>query len=111
MRINFYRFPETVDVYTRVKEGCDILKAHCELKGHCTHCKNHEGPVTECSHFIVDDADDIIEGITVTTVKNLMKKYGGAGGTSHYERDGSLFEVTPINSKGNNSKFKYNIHL
>lgn len=31
--------------------------------------------------------------------------------TEHYERDGTLFEVTEIHLTGNNSRFKYNHHL
>lgn len=47
----------------------------------------------------------------VSTIKKLMKKFGGVGFTEHYERDGGLFECTPILLKGNNTKFKYNRHL
>ena len=51
------------------------------------------------------------ERISVSEVKKLIKKYGGVGYTMHCERDGTLFETTPITLKGNNSKFKYNRHL
>lgn len=31
--------------------------------------------------------------------------------TEHYDRDGGMFEATPIELTGNNSHFKYNQHL
>lgn len=56
--------------------------------------------------------DDLaIGGISVTTAKKLLKEYGGTAWTEHCERDGGCFEVTPIELKGNNSRFKYNHHL
>lgn len=53
----------------------------------------------------------IVGGLSVTYVKDLIKRYGGTGWTEHIDRSGSLFEVTDIKLKGNNSKFKYNHHL
>ena len=47
----------------------------------------------------------------ISTAKKLLKKFGGRAFTEHYERDGGLFEVTPIELTGNNSWFKYNRHL
>ena len=52
-----------------------------------------------------------LDGMSVSEVKKLIKKYGGVGYTMHCERDGTLFETTPITLNGNNSKFKYNCHL
>lgn len=57
------------------------------------------------------DGEYILDGMTVSEVKKLIKKYGGVGYTIHCERDGTLFETTPITLNGNNSKFKYNRHL
>lgn len=59
----------------------------------------------------VSDNDDTLSGISLSEVKKLMKMYGGVGYTMHLERDGTLFETTPITLKGNNSRFKYNQHL
>ena len=59
----------------------------------------------------LNDDEDTLGGIPVSEVKKLIKKYGGGGYTMHCERDGTLFETTPITLKGNNSKFKYNRHL
>lgn len=52
-----------------------------------------------------------IGGLRLTTVKTLIKRYGGSGYTTHCERDGGVFEVTDITLKGNNSRFKYNRHI
>lgn len=49
--------------------------------------------------------------VSISTAKQLLKKEGGYAWTEHYERNGTLFEVTPITLTGNNSKFKYNRHL
>ena len=48
---------------------------------------------------------------TVSTAKAMIRKYGGHGFTEHIDRDGTLFETTPIRLDGNNSKFRYNRHL
>lgn len=48
---------------------------------------------------------------TVTTAKKFLKKYGGQAYTEHIDRDGGVFEVTPVTLKGNNSRHKYNRHL
>lgn len=109
MRINYYRFPEGIEPSVRYQEGADIISAHCDLNGDCVNCPH--GNITNCGHWIIDEADDIIEGITITAAKKLLKKYGGFGTTCHCDRYGSPFETTPITLDGNNSTFKYNVHL
>ena len=59
----------------------------------------------------ITNNDYTLSGISLSDVKKLMKKYGGVGYTMHLERDGTLFETTPITLTGNNSRFKYNQHL
>jgi len=54
-------------------------------------------------------SEPIITSINVA--KKLLKLGGGKAWTEHYERDGTLFEITNIDLTGNNSKFKYNKHL
>lgn len=49
--------------------------------------------------------------VSVSYAKKMLKEKGGRAWTEHYERDGGLFEVTKIELKGNNTKFKYNRHL
>ena len=65
-----------------------------------------------------DVTDDVLErnfsGVvdcSISTAKKMLKKYGGAAWTDHFERDGGFFESTPIKLKGNNSRHKYNRHL
>lgn len=75
--------------YYRFPEGIseDILREHCGAD------------------------EDTIGGISVTNAKKYLKQFGGSAWTEHIDRDGSLFEVTPIEIGGNNSRFKYNHHL
>lgn len=54
---------------------------------------------------------DEAECCSVSQAKKLLKNKGGYAWTEHYDRDGGLFEVTAVELKGNNSKFKYNRHL
>lgn len=61
--------------------------------------------------YSLRDGEYTLDGMSVSEVKKLIKKYGGVGYTMHCERDGTLFETTPITLNGNNSKFKYNCHL
>ena len=49
--------------------------------------------------------------VNIKTAKALLKEKGGRAYTEHYERSGSLFEVTEIKLKGNNSNHNYNRHL
>lgn len=54
------------------------------------------------------------DGRTNTSIKEakrLLKCYGGSAWTEHYERDGTMFEVTTITTSGNNSNHRYNHHL
>ena len=55
--------------------------------------------------------DRVLEGISVTTAKKMLREHGGVAWTEHCERDGGYFEVTQITLSGNNSRFKYNRHL
>lgn len=61
--------------------------------------------------YYVKDNNTERELLSITEIKKLIKKQGGYGYTEHYERDGTLFDVTEIELKGNNSNFKYNKHL
>lgn len=47
----------------------------------------------------------------VTAAKKLIREQGGKACIEHYDRDGSVFEVTPVEVTGKNSGFKYNRHL
>lgn len=104
MRLNYYRFPDDSDPMVRLDEGCAAV------------WKN--GETTWPSRRVVEEhkdqlvcIDDTLGGITVTAAKRLLKLYGGCAWTSHIDRDGGCFEVTPIRLSGNNSRFRYNHHL
>ena len=113
MRLNYYKFPETVDAQTRFRNGAAAIDGgNCEF-GHeddriCDIC---EDGCLSCEHFIVTDAEEIIGGIKITAAKKLLKEFGGSAWTKHIDRDGGVFETTPIKLSGNNSHHKYNKHL
>ena len=103
MRRNFYRFPEDSDKMDRFKEGCAvILKSGSEI---------YPESIPEDRWEQIKCIGDVVDGVSVTRAKELLRKYGGSAWTEHYERDGTLFEVTEIHLTGNNSRFKYNHHL
>jgi hypothetical protein len=62
-----------------------------------------------CVYEIVKKEGQVNTG--VREAKKLLKLYGGTAWTEHYERDGTMFEVTQIELTGNNSTHKYNHHL
>ena len=57
------------------------------------------------------DQESEPECVTVREAKRLLKEKGGRAWTEHYERDGTMFEVSPVRLHDNNSKFEYNRHL
>lgn len=62
------------------------------------------------SYYKESEIDDA-EVCSILYAKKMLKEKGGSAWTEHYDRDGGLFEVSKIEVKGNNSKFKYNQHL
>ena len=103
MRLTYYRFPEDSDQMIRFQEGCAvILKTGSEI---------HPETIPEDKWPLIDCISDILGPVSITRAKQLLRKYGGSAWTEHYERDGSLFEVSAISLSGNNSHFKYNRHL
>ena len=114
MRLNYYRFPETVSPEIRAELGCAVTDGckldmtedlekigyHCVL-GECFNCPN----------ICVKDVDDTLSGISVTRAKQLLKEFGGSAWTYHLDRDGGVFETSEIKLAGNNSRFNYNRHL
>lgn len=97
MRLNYYRFPEGTPDDVMIENGCQETRCWLDDK---TQEIRTETRLT-----------DTIGGLTVTAVKQLIKKYGGTGWTEHLERDGGCFEVTQITLSGNNSRFTYNHHI
>jgi len=114
MRLNYYRFPDTVDAQTRFQNGADPTgERGCTANPHgdCFDCPHHEGNWYDCPHATVTDAGDTVGGITITHAKQLLRQFGGSAWTNHIERDGGVFETTEIKLTGNNSRHKYNRHL
>lgn len=115
-RRNFYVFPEDMELTKEmiVEHGLEVeYKYMYEGKEYTEYGYPRDlgwfdrGKEAGCYDFT---ASRMLEG-KVSTIKKLMKMFGGHGFTEHYERDGGLFETTPILLKGNNTKIKYNRHL
>lgn len=68
-------------------------------------------PFSDIETGVTIEAGQDIDGLCVSTVKKLIKRYGGGGYTLHCDRSGSVFETSAIKLSGNNSRFKYNRHL
>lgn len=111
-RLHYYQFPNDIDAHTRYVNGAMNLKGECTLgKTTCRECTVCSVGWRECEHYRCLEAENIIEGTTITEAKRLLKRFGGAAWTEHCERDGGVFEVTAIELQGDNSRFKYNRHL
>lgn len=111
-RIHYYEFPDTVGAHTRYLSGASKIKGKCKINRiSCLNCPICSFGWSECTNFEVTVAEYIVEGITITTAKRMLKEYGGRAWTEHYERDGGLFETSPILLRGNNSYVQYNRHL
>lgn len=103
MRIHYYRFPDETSEDILLENGCAVIT----VQGQGLYVDN----IPEEHRKDVDHIDTVLGGLSITAVKKLIKQYGGIGWTEHCERDGGVFEVTPIVVGGNNSWFKYNHHL
>lgn len=103
MRFHYYMFPEHTDPQTLLQEGCGVI-----LKNGSTIWPE---TIPEDKWNSIDRIDTVLYGISIKHAKKLLKTYGGSAWTEHYDRNGSLFESTPITLKGNNSRFQYNRHL
>lgn len=103
MRLSFYRFPDDAPEDVRVSAGCEIVLKN----GGTTHAER----IPDEHRDEVDNVGFVAGPWNISAIKSYIKQYGGSGFTEHYERDGSLFEVTEIRLSGNNSRFKYNHHL
>lgn len=103
MRLHYYVFDKSVPETVLLQEGCAVVLQ--------SGSKVYVNSIPEDKRPLVAYIERCIGGLTVTAVKRLMKQYGGVGWTEHIDRDGCVFETTPITLNGNNSKFKYNQHL
>ncbi|MBR3624085.1 MAG: hypothetical protein IKN43_12155 [Selenomonadaceae bacterium] len=104
MRITYYCFPKEMPLKDRAFAYFQDVEGREDLE--------------EIAEELVVTPDEKIEDrcpmeveCSVSMAKKLLKAYGGEAYTQHFERDGGLFETTPVTLKGNNSRFKYNRHL
>ena len=102
MRLHYYRFDPDTAEDVRLENGCPLILKSCSEKYGITRMAD----IPKDKMPLVDCVGDTISGLSVTHAKQLLKKYGGSAWTEHCERDGTVFEVTEINSR-----FKYNHHL
>ena len=123
MRINYYSFPDSVPAAVRAANGASVERYDCPLhpdryndsgsdspsRG-CPSFDGHRGCI-DCSHLVPVEAAVVVDCITVTECKRLLREFGGSACTQHHDRNGGLFETTPIALGKNNSRHKYNRHL
>jgi hypothetical protein len=65
-------------------------------------------------HYWRQTVDDEPECMPIRDAKKLLKEKGGHAWTEHYERDGTLFETSPIilgSNRGEAYAVTYNRHL
>lgn len=100
-----------VHYQTKTKQRLGFIAQAKERARMRLHYYRFDSTVPEAVQEEYGAADGIIDGVSISTAKKLLKQYGGNAWTQHIDRDGGCFEVTDITLKGNNSKFKYNHHL
>ena len=112
MRLSYYVFPDDTPEEILLQNGCGVVVCSEE------DINNEDADTwTIYPESISEERRPQVRYINheinrnVSTIKKLMKTYGGYGYTMHIDRDGSVFETSEITLKGNNSKFKYNHHL
>ena len=114
-RINYYEFPKNMSAHDMYVNGALSLKSHCILgRETCKNCSRFfpaDWNDNYCQWKHCDEADPVLGGVSVSAAKRLLLKFGGAAYTYHCERDGTVFEVSDITLKGNNSRFSYSRHL
>ena len=92
MRRSFYRFPEDSDQMVRFKEGCAaILKDGREI---------YPESIPEERWAQIECIGDVVDGVSVTRAKELLRKYGGSAWTEHYERDGTISPTSTMKTDG-----------
>lgn len=101
MRITYYTFPEELNVRDRALAYKQIVEGKEDIT---------EVP-KEISDKTLERNFPMEIDCSVRLAKKLLKKFGGKACTCHFDRDGGLFETTPVKLGQNNSKHKYNVHL
>ena len=101
MKITYYSFPDDMSIRDVALATIKLIEGQSEITSI---------PKDISDEDLEYDYEHTID-TKVSTAKKLLKLYGGTAYTAHFDRDGGLFETTPITLKNNNSKHKYNRHL
>jgi len=101
MRITYYSFPQNMSIRDVALTTIRLIEGRTDVDSI---------PESISDEVLKRNYERTID-TTVSNAKKLLKLYGGSAYTAHFDRDGGLFETTPINLKGNNSRHKYNRHL
>lgn len=104
MRSSYYRFPKEMPLRERALAYLRDIQEREDIE-------DVEEYLANASDEELDEDYPFEIECSISMAKKLLKRYGGDAFTQHFERDGGLFETTPITLKGNNSRFKYNRHL
>ena len=102
MRITYYYFPYSLPLDERISAYLAAAGVKLDLSDRFDRCRYRT---------ISEEVRDGRIAVSITIAKKLLRSIGGEAETHHIERDGTVFEVTPVRLVGNNSRHKYNRHL
>lgn len=102
MRITYYYFPDSLPLEERISAYLAASGVKLDMSDKFDRCRHRT---------ISKEARDGRMAVSITIAKKLLRSIGGEAETHHIERDGTVFEVTPVKLVGNNSRHKYNRHL
>jgi hypothetical protein len=119
MKVNYYVFPDNIPLETMkqlaIEYGLTVYYDHPD--GWELNCSNERITKERLIELVITNPPAPIKAIEhtlrflkVTTVKQLIRKYGGHGFTEFYNRrDGEFYGCTPIELKGRNQQVGYKV--
>ena len=102
MRITYYYFLDSMPLEERISAYLAASGVKLDMTDRFDRCRYRT---------ISEEVRDGRIAVSITIAKKLIRSIGGEAETHHIERDGTVFEVTPVRLAGNNSRHKYNRHL
>ena len=102
MRITYYYFPDSLPLEERISAYLAASGVKLDMADRFDRCRYRT---------ISEEVGDGRIAVSITIAKRLLRSIGGEAETHHIERDGTIFEVTPVLLVGNNSRHKNNRHL
>lgn len=102
MRITYYYFPDSLPLDERISAYLAASGVKLDMADRFDRCR---------FRTISEEVGSGRIAVSITIAKRLLRSIGGEAETHHIERDGTVFEVTPVRLVGNNSRHKYNRHL